>query len=96
MPLSHAPGHSQCDFGEAVAVIGGVGAQGALLRAGPASQRRLLCEGLSRGDHRGVSGRPPVGFAFLGGVPQRVLYDNTKLAVARILGDGRSSTLRKI
>ena len=24
VPLSHAPGHSQCDFGEAVAVIGGV------------------------------------------------------------------------
>ena len=28
-------------------------------------------------------------FASLGGVPQRILYDNTKLAVARILGDGR-------
>ena len=24
MPLSHAPGHAQCDFGEALAVIGGV------------------------------------------------------------------------
>ena len=23
VPLSHAPGHAQCDFGEAVAVIGG-------------------------------------------------------------------------
>ena len=28
-------------------------------------------------------------FAFLGGVPQSILYDNTKLAVARIPGDGR-------
>ncbi len=28
-------------------------------------------------------------FAFLGGVPQSILYDNTRLAVARILGDGR-------
>ncbi len=27
--------------------------------------------------------------AFLGGVPQSIRYDNTKLAVARILGDGR-------
>ena len=25
-------------------------------------------------------------FAFLGGVPQSILYDNTRLAVARILG----------
>ena len=23
MPLSHAPGHAQCDFGEALAIIGG-------------------------------------------------------------------------
>ena len=28
------------------------------------------------------------GFAFLGGVPRSILYDNTTLAVARILGDG--------
>ena len=24
MPLSHPPGHAQCDFGEALVVIGGV------------------------------------------------------------------------
>src|SRR4051794_3031902 len=28
-------------------------------------------------------------FAFFGGVPQSILYDNSKLAVARILGDGQ-------
>ena len=33
-------------------------------------------------------------FAFLGGVPQSILYDNTKLAVARILGDGRRRRTR--
>ena len=33
-------------------------------------------------------------FAFLGGVPQSILYDNTKLAVARILGDGRRKRTR--
>jgi transposase len=27
-------------------------------------------------------------FAFFGGVPLSILYDNTKLAVAQILGDG--------
>ena len=26
-------------------------------------------------------------FAFFGGIPQSILYDNTKIAVARILGD---------
>ena len=33
-------------------------------------------------------------FAFLGGVPQIILYDNTRLAVARILGDGRRQRTR--
>ena len=34
------------------------------------------------------------GFDFLGGAPQSILYDNTKLAVARILGDGRRKRTR--
>ena len=32
--------------------------------------------------------------AFLGGVPQSILYDNAKLAVAKILGDGRRQRTR--
>jgi len=27
-------------------------------------------------------------FAYFGGVPWQILYDNTKLVVAKILGDG--------
>ena len=33
-------------------------------------------------------------FAYLGSVPQSILYDNTKLAVARILGDGQRQRTR--
>ena len=33
-------------------------------------------------------------FAFFGGVPKSILYDNTKLAVARILGDGKRQRTR--
>ena len=33
-------------------------------------------------------------FAFFGGVPQSILYDNTKLAVARICGDGKRERTR--
>ena len=33
-------------------------------------------------------------FSFLGGVPQSIVYDNTRLAVARILGDGRRQLTR--
>ena len=28
-------------------------------------------------------------FTFFGGVPKSILYDNTKIAVPRILGDGK-------
>jgi transposase len=33
-------------------------------------------------------------FAYFGGVPTSILYDNTKLAVARILGDGTRQKTR--
>ena len=94
VPLSHAPGHAQCDFGEARVIIGGVEAEGALLGAGPAPQRRLLREGLSGRDHRGVPGRPRLGFRLSGRRAPSILCDNTKLAVARILGDGRRQRTR--
>ena len=34
------------------------------------------------------------GVAFFGGVPRSILYDNTRLAVARILGDGKRQRTR--
>jgi transposase len=89
VPLRHDPGHAQVDFGEALAVIGGVErkihffamdlphSDGCLVQAYPAESSEAFCEG-----HR-------VSFEFFGGVPHSILYDNLKLAVARILGDGR-------
>ena len=94
VPLSHAPGHAQCDFGEALVVIGGVEqkahcfvidlphSDGCFVKAYPAETTEAFLDG-----H--VSA-----FAFLGGAPQSILYDNTKLAVARILGDGRRKRTR--
>ena len=94
VPLSHAPGHAQCDFGEALVVIGGVQqkahyfvldlphSDGCFIKAYPAETTEAFLDG-----H--VSA-----FAFLGGAPQSILYDNTKLAVARILGDGRRKRTR--
>ena len=94
VPLSHSPGHAQCDFGEALVIIGGVErkahyfvldlphSDGYFIKAYPAETTEAFLDG-----H--VSA-----FAFLGGVPQSILYDNTKLAVARILGDGRRKRTR--
>jgi len=32
-------------------------------------------------------------FEFFGGIPKSILYDNTKIAVARILGDGQGNRM---
>ncbi|MGO8779390.1 MAG: IS21 family transposase [Rhodomicrobium sp.] len=89
VPLRHEPGHAQVDFGEALAVIGGVEqkihffamdlphSDACLVQAYPSESSEAFCEGHN------------VGFEFFGGVPCSILYDNLKLAVARILGDGR-------
>ena len=94
VPLSHPPGQAQCDFGEALVVIGGVEqkahcfvldlphSDGCLVKAYPAETTEAFLDG-----H--VSA-----FAFLGGVPRSILYDNTRLAVAKILGYGRRKRTR--
>ena len=94
VPLFHPPGHAQCDFGESLVVIAGVEqkahcfildlphSDGCFIKAYPAETTEAFLDG-----H--VSA-----FAFLGGVPQSILYDNTKLAVAKILADGRRQCTR--
>ena len=72
VPLSHPPGHAQCDFGQAKAVIGGVErkihyfvldlphSDGCFVKAYPAETTEAFCDG-----H--VSA-----FSFLGGVPRSI------------------------
>src|SRR5258708_4698319 len=88
VPLRHDPGHAQVDFGEALAEIAGVErkmhffamdlphSDACFVQAYPAETAEAFCDG-----HNGA-------FAFFGKVPRSILYDNTTLAVARILGDG--------
>ena len=86
IPLTHAPGEAQADFGEALVIVAGVEhkahylamdlphSDDCFVRAFPAETTEAFLEGHVRA------------FAYFGGVPTRILYDNTKLAVARILG----------
>ena len=88
VPLTHPPGHAKADFGEAQVEIGGVLAKAhyfvvdlphsdeSYVRAFPAETTEAFLEGHVEA------------FRYWGGVPRRILYDNTTLAVARILGDG--------
>jgi transposase len=88
VPLVHPPGDAQADFGEALVVISGVEQKAhflcvdlphsddAFVVAFPAENTESFCEGHNQA------------FAYLGGVPRSILYDNTAIAVKEITGDG--------
>ena len=88
VPLAHPPGHAQVDFGECVAMIGGV-----------RMKLHVFCFDLPQSDACFIKAYAAEtteafldghvsAFAFFGGVPQSILYDNLKIAVAKILGGG--------
>jgi transposase len=88
VPLAHPPGRAQVDFGEADIYLGGV-----------KTRIHYFCLDLPHSDAIFVKAYPAetteafldghvAAFAWLGGVPLSILYDNTKIAVAKILGDG--------
>ena len=91
VPLTHAPGEAQADFGEALVVIAGVEQKAHYLAmdlphsddcfvvAFPAETTEAFLEGHVRA------------FAYFGGVPTRILYDNTKIAVAQDPGRRRAA-----
>jgi len=84
VPLHHPPGHAQADVGQAEAVIAGTQqtthffvmdlphSDDAFVRAFPGETSTAFCEGHNQA------------FAYFGGVPQRIVYDKTRIAVARI------------
>lgn len=88
VPLAHPPGDAQADFGEALVAIAGV-----------EQKAHFLCMDLPHSDASFVVAFPAENteafleghnqaFAYFGGVPRTILYDNTRLAVAQITGDG--------
>ena len=88
VPLAHPAGDAQADFGEADAIIAGVKrrahffamalphSDACFIAAYPAATAEAWLDGHNRA------------FAFFGGVPQSILYDNDKRLVSRILTDG--------
>jgi transposase len=86
IPLAHPPGEAQVDFGEAEIHLDGKPAKVALfvmtlpysdaifVAAFPRECTEAFLEGHLRA------------FAFFGGVPRRISYDNSRIAVAKVLG----------
>src|SRR3954454_9646688 len=89
VPLSHPPGQAQADFGQAEVILDGEPATVAVfvmtlpycdaifVHAFPRECTEAFLEGHVRA------------FAFFGGVPRRISYDNLKIAVAEITGGRR-------
>jgi len=88
VPLAHPPGDGQADFGEALVVIAGV-----------EQKAHFQCFDLPQSDDCFVIAFPSQNteafleghnqaFAYFGGVPRTMLYDNTRIAVKEIAGDG--------
>ena len=94
VPLAHPPGHAQADFGEAVAIIGGVEqkahffvmdlphSDACFVRAYPAATAEAWTDGHVHA------------FGFFGGVPLSILYDNDRCLVTKILPDGTRKRAR--
>src|SRR5262245_26293773 len=86
VPLLHPPGEAQCDFGRAEVLVAGVRHKAALfVLTLPFSNARFGClfpRECTEAFHAGHARA----FTFFGGVPTRISYDNSKLAVTRFTG----------
>jgi transposase len=86
VPLSHPPAYGPCDFGRADVVVAGSRHQAALFVLTLVhSNRRFAClaprECTEAFQHGHVCA-----FDALGGVPRHITYDNSAIAVRRVLG----------
>jgi transposase len=86
VPLLHPPGEGQVDFGRAEVVIAGVRHKAALfVLTLPHSNARFGClfpRECTEAFHEGHARA----FAFFGGVATRLSYDNSKIAVVKLIG----------
>ena len=95
VPLIHRPGEAQVDFGEALVNLNGKlrkvhffvmalpHSDGSFVMAFERECTETFWEGHVQG------------FEFFGGVAKRISYDNTKIAVAKIIGGGKDRRLTR-
>jgi len=89
VPLTHPPGEAQCDFGQAWVILAGQRHKAALfVLTLPYSNARFGCLFPRECSEAFLEGHVRA-FAFLGGVPQAIRYDNSRLAVIDCLGGHR-------
>jgi transposase len=86
VPLTHRPGEAQVDFGEALARIGGALRKVKFFALGLPYCDVMFVMAFERECTETFWEGHVRAFEFLGGVPHRISYDNTKIAVSQIVG----------
>ena len=79
VPLHHPPGHAQVDFGEAVVEIGGIREKVAIFCLILPHSDVWFVKAYPRETTEAFLDGHVSAFAFLGGIPRSILYDNTTL-----------------
>ena len=86
MPLAHPPGEAQFDFGEAKAVYRGREIKVMFCVMSLPYSDAFFCQAFPRECTETFQEGHVRAFNFFGGVPNRISYDNSKVAVASIVG----------
>jgi transposase len=86
VPLAHPPGEAQVDFGQAEIVLDGQTTTVALFVMTLPYSDAIFAWAFPRECTEAFLEGHVRAFAFFGGVPRRISYDNTKVAVAQITG----------
>jgi transposase len=86
VPLSHPPGEAQVDFGQAQIVLRGELTTVALFVMTLPYSDALFCCVFPRECTEAFQDGHRRAFEFFGGVPQRISYDNSKIAIKKVLG----------
>ena len=89
MPLVHRAGEGQADFGEALVCMGGVLRKVSFFAMTLPHSDALFVQAFPRECTETFQAGHVGAFGFFGCVPHRIRYDNTKIAVSKILGPHR-------
>ena len=93
VPLSHPPGEAQVDFGHAEVVVAGERVTAAFFVLTLPHSDAFFIRAYPRECTEAFQDGHVQAFTYFGGVPTRISYDNTKIAVAAIVGQrGRTPT----
>ncbi|QDU88970.1 Integrase core domain protein [Pirellulimonas nuda] len=86
LPLSHPPGEAQVDFGYAYVDLAGERVQVALFVMTLPYSDALFIQAFPRECTESFQEGHKRAFEFFGGVPKRISYDNSRVAIAKITG----------